>query len=248
MLNPDATLPDDVYIRLTSRVSVLNQNVKVDATRWQHALHRRRLPMPVGKLASTAPVSLTRADVFAVADQDPEPDAAIQLLWHTLAWGLGRRAQHLLARLDAIADDQDGASKRLVEAWVSVRDGGDPKTSYEILTTDRGASRIRWLGPASSTKFLYFAQGQAVAPTHLILDNVVATNLQATAWPDAPTAAWWPITYGSYCALMQRWAAEASDRSGRDVSADEIEFTVFKDRRTASARLRLALACPRDHR
>jgi hypothetical protein len=247
MLNPDAPLPDHVYNRLTSRVPVLNQSVKVDATRWQQALHIRRMPMPVGKLASRGQVALTRADVFAVADQDPEPEAAIQLLWHTLAWGLGPRAQRLHARLDAIAD-QDGASKRLVEAWVSVRDGDDPKTSYQILTTDRGASRIRWLGPAFSTKFLYFAQGQAVAPTHLMLDNVVATNLQATAWPDAPTAGWWPITYGSYCALMQGWAAEASGRSGREVSADEIEFTVFKDRRPASARLRLALACPRDHR
>ena len=114
MLNPDAPLPDDVYIRLTSRVSVLNQGVKVDATRWQQALHIRRLPMPVGKLASSAQVALTRADVYAVAEQDLKPDAGIQLLWHTLAWGLGRRARHLYARLDAIADDQDAASKTML--------------------------------------------------------------------------------------------------------------------------------------
>ena len=111
---------------------------------------------------------------------------------------------------------------------MSLRDGNDPKTSYEILTTPKGAGRIKWLGPAFSTKFLYFAQGQAVSPTHLILDKVVATNLHATAWPDAPTSAWWPVTYGSFCALMQAWAAEASNRAGRVVSPDEIEYTVFK--------------------
>jgi hypothetical protein len=227
VINPNAPLPNDLYDRLTGRISVLNQSIEVDATRWQEALRARSLPKPVGELARNGQIELSRAAVFAVGDQDPTPDAALQLLWHSLAWGLGARAPRLHARLDAIADDQDGAAKLLVKAWLSVRDGDDPETSYALLTTPGGAGRIKWLGPAFSTKFLYFAQGHAV-PTHLILDKIVATNLQATAWPDAPTAAWWPVTYGAYCALMLRWAAEASHRSGRDVSADEIEFTVFK--------------------
>lgn len=228
MLNPNALLPDDVYDRLTGRSSVLDQRIKVDATRWQEALRARSLPLPVGELVSSGWVSLSRAAVFAVADRDFTPEAALQLLWHSLAWGLGPRAPRLNARLDAIADDQDGASKLLVKAWTSVRDGDDPETSYALLTTPRGAGRIKWLGPAFSSKFLYFAQGQAVAPAHLILDKVVATHLRATAWPDAPTTAWWPVTYGSYCALMQEWAVEASLRSGRVVSPDEIEFAVFR--------------------
>ena len=125
------------------------------------------------------------------------------------------------------ANDPNRASQLLTEAWRSVRDMGDPEASYAILTTARGVGRIKWLGPAFSTKFLYFAQGVAATPTHLILDKVVSTKLQATAWPDAPTAGWRPSTYGAYCSLMQHWTAEASDRSGRDVSPDEIEFTVF---------------------
>ena len=230
MLNSNTPLPDDVYDRLTGRIAVLNQPIRVDATRWQEALHIRGLPMPVGKLAARGQVVLSRADIFAVADQDPTPDAALQLLWYSLAWGLGPRAPRLHARLDAIAKDQDGASKLLVKAWISVRDGDDPATSYAVLTTSGGAGQIKWLGPAFSSKFLYFAQGQAVTPTHLILDKVVATNLKATAWPDAPTTAWWPVTYGSYCALMREWAFEASLRSGRVVSSDEIEFAVFSGR------------------
>lgn len=148
--------------------------------------------------------------------------------WYSLAWGLGLRAPRLHVRLDARADDPDRASGLLAEAWRSVRDAGDPEMDYAILTTPRGAGRIKWLGPAFSTKFLYFAHGTDAPPTHLTLDRVVATKLQVTAWPAAPTTGWRPSTYGAYCVLMHHWAAEASDREGRDVSPDEIEFTVFK--------------------
>lgn len=74
---PKAPLPDDVYDRLTGRASVLNQSIKVDATRWQETLRTRNLPMPVGKLADSEWVTLSRAAVFAVADQEPSPDAAL---------------------------------------------------------------------------------------------------------------------------------------------------------------------------
>lgn len=230
MLNPNAPLPDDVYDRLPGRIPVLDQSIPVDAARWHEALTARDLPIPVGKLAGSGSgqIALSRADVFAVANQEPTPAGALQLLWNSLAWGLGLRAPRLHARLDAIAHDPDRASELLAEAWRSVRDAGDPETDYAILTTPHGAGRIKWLGPAFSTKFLYFAHGPDATPTHLILDRVVATKLQVTAWPAAPTTGWWPSTYGAYCALMHHWAAEASDRSGRDVSPDEIEFTVFK--------------------
>jgi hypothetical protein len=212
---------------MTCRESVLDQSIPVDAARWRETLNARALPKLVGKLDNRGHIALSRADVFTVANQEPTPDAALQLLWYCLAWGLGLRAPRLHARLDAIANDPNRASQLLTEAWRSVRDMGDPEASYAILTTARGVGRIKWLGPAFSTKFLYFAQGVAATPTHLILDKVVSTKLQATAWPDAPTAGWWPSTYGAYCSLMQHWTAEASDRSGRDVSPDEIEFTVF---------------------
>ena len=50
MLNPEAPLPDDIYDRLTGRMSVLNQSIEVDATRWQEALRTRGLPRLVGEL------------------------------------------------------------------------------------------------------------------------------------------------------------------------------------------------------
>jgi hypothetical protein len=222
MLNPNTPLPNDVYERLPGREAVLDQKIKVGSARWRKAISARNLPLPVGKLGKSEDILLSRSDVFDVADRTPTPESAFQLLWYSLAWGLGPRAPRLHARLDAIADDRKRASRLLTDAWLSALDGGDPETTYRILTTDRGAARIKWLGPAFSTKFLYFAQGHAMAAKYLILDKVVATKLQSTAWPDAPTAAWWPSTYGSYCVLMQHWATAASDKLDREVSPDEI--------------------------
>ena len=65
----------------------------------------------------------------------------------------------LHARLDAVAKDPSGTAELLTEAWLAVRDGGDTEKSYSILTDGRGRGRIRFLGPAFATKFLYFLKG-----------------------------------------------------------------------------------------
>ncbi|WP_373427606.1 hypothetical protein [Arthrobacter sp. B3I9] len=228
VIDPDAPLPDDVYGRLPSRAQVLGHAVSVDAARWQKELSARGLMAPVGKLHGAGLVQLTRGDVFSVADQVPSPESAIQLLWYSLAWGLGTRAPRLHARLDGVAEDEGKAADLLTEAWEVVRSGADAEKAYSVLTTDKGRGRIKWLGRAFSTKFLYFAQGSTAVPNSLILDEVVATNLRPTAWPSAPTTAWWPSTYGSYCLLMKNWAEKAELRSGNETSPDQIELAVFK--------------------
>ncbi len=228
MINPDAPLPDDVYGRLPSRAEVLSHEVSADAARWQRELAVRGLTAPIGKLHGSGVVQLSRGDVFSIADQEPSSESAIQLLWYSLAWGLGTRAPRLHARLDGIAENEGEAASRLAEAWELVRNDADPEKAYSVLATDKGRARIKWLGPAFSTKFLYFAQGSAAAPSYVILDGVVATHLRPTAWPSAPTTAWWPSTYGSYCLLMKNWAEKAELRSGNETSPDQIEFAVFK--------------------
>lgn len=230
LINPDAPLPDDVYRRLPSRAEVLNHEVSADADRWQRELAARGLTAPIGKLHGTGVVQLSRGDLFSIADQEPSSDSAIQLLWYSLAWGLGTRAPRLHARLNGIAEDERKAANLLTEAWGLARNEADAEKAYSVLTTDKGRGRIKWLGPAFSTKFLYFAQGSARAPSYLILDAVVARNLRSTAWPSAPSTAWWPSTYGEYCLLMKNWAEQAELRSGKETSPDQIELAVFKGR------------------
>jgi hypothetical protein len=228
LINPDAPLPEDIYRRLPSRAKVLSHAVSVDAARWKRELSARGLRGPIGKLNGAGVVQLRRGDVFSIADQEPSPELAIHLLWYSLAWGLGTRAPRLHARLNGIAEDERKAGNLLAEAWELVRKEADAEKAYSVLTTDKGKGRIKWLGPAFSTKFLYFAQGSTTAPSYLILDAVVARNLRATAWPSAPSTAWWPSTYGAYCLLMKNWAEEAQLRSGNETSPDQIELAVFR--------------------
>ncbi|TKV28561.1 hypothetical protein FDK12_07845 [Arthrobacter sp. NamB2] len=230
MINEEALLPDDVLSTLPGREAVLGHAVAVDGERWRRALVDRALPAMTGKLASGGRTTVTRQEVFDLGDQDRTVENAFQLLYYSLAWGLGTRASRLHQRLDGLAKHQDTAGERLVCAWTSVRNGDPTAEAYSLLTTNRGGGRIPWFGPAFSTKFLYFAQGSTTAPRYLILDQVVTRNLRRDVWPDAPTAGWWPDTYQRYCTLLTHWATQASANPDmqRTVWADEIELALFK--------------------
>ncbi|WP_104181663.1 hypothetical protein [Arthrobacter sp. B0490] len=230
MINEEASLPDDVLATLPGTDAVLDQEVDVDGERWRRTLIDRDLPAITGKLADGGRTTVTRQEVFDLGDQDPTVENAFQLLYYSLAWGLGTRASRLHQRLDGLAKHQNTASELLVSAWTAVRNGDPTAEAYSLLTTNRGGGRIPWFGPAFSTKFLYFAQGSAAAPRHLILDQVVSRNLRRDAWLQAPTAGWWPETYQRYCTLLTHWATQASESPGvqRTVRADEIELALFR--------------------
>ncbi|MCO4273055.1 hypothetical protein NG701_01165 [Pseudarthrobacter sp. HLT3-5] len=230
MINEDSDLPDDIFAKLPGSSAVLNHAVSVDTDRWKRALGARGLPPAQGKLAGSGTISVTRKEVFDLGDQVLTVENAFQLFYYSLAWGLGTRAPRLHQRLDGLAADPEKAGKLLLAAWTLVRDGAPACDAYGTLTTNRGAGRIPWFGPAFSTKFLYFAQGSVANPKHIILDQVVSKNLRLDAWPQAPTAGWWPETYERYCGLLGRWADQAGERlhGARRVRADEIELTLFR--------------------
>lgn len=234
MINEEMPLPEDIRTALPERDTVLGHTVDVNAERWRRALSDRGLPPVSGKLADEGRTTVTRRDVFDCGDQDVNAESAFQLLYYSLAWGLGTRASRLHQRLDGLAKDQDRAGELLISAWTTVREGAPPAEAYSLLTTNRGAGRIPWFGPAFSTKFLYFAQGSAAVPTYLILDRVVSLNLRRDAWPDAPTVGWWPETYQRYCNVLSRWASQASEHPDvhRIVRADEVELALFRRRQT----------------
>lgn len=230
MILENTPLPDDIRMRLPGPQIVTGHEVNVDGARWRSALTERNLPSLAGKLADADRTTVARGEVFALGDQEPTVENAYQLLYYSLAWGLGTRASRLHQRLDGLAQHPVKAGDLLVSAWTTVRQGAPTKDAYSVLTTNRGGGRISWFGPAFSTKFLYFAQGTTAEPRHLILDQVVARNLQQDAWPQAPTAGWWPETYQRYCTLLSQWAAQASAHPdiNRPVRPDEIELTLFR--------------------
>lgn len=174
-------------------------------------------------------MKISRHHVFALGDKSIDSENAIQLFYYSCAWGLGLKARNLRRRLRNLAQHRQLADDLLTRAWTSVRQKEDPRSSYEVLTTSRGAGRIPWFGPAFSTKFLYFAQGLTDEPQLAILDQVVARNLRCDTWPNSPAAAWWPDTYRRYCDLLSRWAKEASKHPEVDgpVRTDDVEFALF---------------------
>jgi hypothetical protein len=223
-------LPDAIFQSLpASRDQVMTESpVDVDAERWRRELSARALPKATGKLAGSGIISLSRADVFEYADTEPSPEASLQLLYVSLAWGLGTKGSYLTGRLDGLGKDRDGAVDLLVNAWRHVRHGADPQDCYEDLIKRRGGGRIYGNGPAFATKFLYFAHGSKTSPRCVILDKIVAGQLRDIGvWPTASTSAWFPSTYANYCDLMGNWAVQAGKRMGRDVAADEVEYALF---------------------
>lgn len=227
-IDSEAPLPSYVSGSLPGLETVIDHRIRVDASRWQKGLAARGLPPLEGVLADPGRILVSRGDVFALGSREITQENAFQLLYYSMAWGLGGKARNLPKRLDGLAEDQEKAAELLVKAWTTARRGEPAEDVYSILTTSKGKARVTWFGPAFSTKFLYFAQGPEVPPRYVILDEQVAGHLHEV-WPGAPTDSWYPDTYGRYCAFMSRWADLATDELNgeRKVRADEIEYAVF---------------------
>lgn len=102
----------------------------------------------------------------------------------------------------------------------------EPEAAYRLLNR-----KIKNLGPAFFTKFLYFSGAGNAAHPSLIFDARVAAALRDhCGWDSLRVGgAWPPDTYGRYCALLQRWARELTDR-GNPVTAELLEFRLFSRR------------------
>lgn len=212
------------------RDAFLGGGIEVDADRWNRELGARDFSVSRGPLAQgSGRILITRRDLLELGATSPSEDSALDLLWNSLAWGLGLEASRLTTRLDALRNNRGQAPEKLTAAWILTREGKLPQECYAALLTNRGKARISWLGAAFATKFLYFATGTSAEPTNLILDAVVARKLAPLTWPNAPTTAWWPDTYQRYCDLMATWAREASSPD-RTVLPDAIEAAVFSRR------------------
>jgi len=224
-------LPDAVFESLpTGRDEVLTKLPKaVDADRWRRELAARALPEPSAILAESGIVVLARADVFGYADTEPNPEASLQLLYASLAWGLGTKGSHLTGRLDGLGKDRDGAVDLLVSAWQDVRKGADPQRCYEDLVKPGGVWRahlwkrpsLRHQVPVFRPRFENFTamrhprrgrRREASRPRCVAQGchrRVVSKHLRQLLRTD------------------DQWAEQAANRMGRDVAADEVESAIF---------------------
>ncbi|MGV1005462.1 MAG: hypothetical protein ACOYEV_12015 [Candidatus Nanopelagicales bacterium] len=170
--------------------------------------------------------AISRGEIFELAAKAAQdPDAALALLWNSLAWGSGNKLRNNGKRIASVADDTARASALLMEAATLGRTS--PFDAYELLyPQQRGV--IHQLGPAFFTKYLYFAGGGS--PTHpcAILDENVARALRdSCGWKSLPVekAGWYTSTYDRYCTLLGTWVQQHNGIGRRDI----IERWLFEE-------------------
>lgn len=200
---------------------------RLSGPKWRSVIAKAGLPAPTGAMATEETFTLDREQILGFASNDITADNAYQLLYQSLAWGLGWKGFRMESKLRGIGQTHpDTTARLLVQAWQAVREGASSSECYEVLLTPKGRPRIKYLGAAFATKYLYFATGSGT-PATPILDAVVANSLRPIAWEAAPTTAWWSSTSGRYCSLLSRWASEATAATGQAVRLDQLEMMLF---------------------
>ncbi|GAB3173431.1 hypothetical protein [Streptomyces incanus] len=203
-----------------------SHTIVIAADWWNSEIAATRLPgAPVTRQGVT---QLSRGDLFADAaslDAGSEEEL-LRFLWRVLAWGSGMRLRLSRQRIRSVADNPSSAVAALRQALQAARE--DPAQAYEALRPG-GRNAIAYLGPAFSTKVLYFAGSGALDHPCVILDSQVAATLRSTCkWDSLGDDGWPTSTYVRYCTLLDRWAHEESSQLGRRICIDEIEHWLFR--------------------
>lgn len=217
------------------QVKIFDHAILVDLNWWNTALSARRLPGgPVtcvnadGSVTDTGTAKLTRGHVFSMAaGAAGDPELALRLLWHSMAWGTGARRRKVFQRMDAIADDPRQTTLALINA--AQLSTTDPIAAYERLAPRR-RTIIKQFGPAFFTKYLYFAGGGNAEHPCLILDARVAQTLIEHGWTSMHADGGWPsATYGRYLdGIIKPWHASLPDgEDDRRPRPDLIERWLF---------------------
>ncbi|WP_042416102.1 8-oxoguanine DNA glycosylase OGG fold protein [Streptacidiphilus anmyonensis] len=184
--------------------------------------------LPGAPVTAPGVEQLSRGDLFTdAAKLDPGSEAELlRFLWRVLAWGSGMKLRLNRKRIRAVADNRSSAVAALRQALMAARE--DPAQAYETLHPER-RNAISYLGPAFSTKLLYFAGYGDLDHPCAILDSQVAAALRGTCqWDSLGKGAWPTSTYARYCVLLRRWADEESTECGRRIGIDEIELWLFR--------------------
>ncbi len=215
-------LPDTLRVG-DRQADMAGHEVYVSPQWWNR--HLDELGLPGGPLQTRGTV-LARPDVWPHATGAADDDeAALRLLWHSLAWGAGRYRRMCLRRMQSVAADltQAAAALRRSAALATT----NPEAAYAVLHS-QGRAVISGLGPAFGTKYLYFAGGGRPEHPSLILDSRVAAKLHQHGWLTLRDRGGWPTsTYGKYCRLARRWADEVGERDGVAATADQVELWLF---------------------
>jgi hypothetical protein len=191
--------------------------------------NQRIADLPGGLVAEGANTAhISRGDLFTMADAAlTSGEGALQLLWHTLAWGSGNYHRNDPRRISSVRADPQGVGQMLSQAAQASR--RDPAEAFNVLKPNRNA--IKQLGPNFFTKYLYFAGGGEPLHRSLIVDRrVLDTLYRETQREEFLVRYNYGLgTYMQAIEILEAWACELSTRERR-VAADEVERWAFQAR------------------
>jgi hypothetical protein len=168
------------------------------------------------QLLQGLPDAVDRAAIRAAARQAADgPTQAVDAFVAAMVWGYGRVGYGPWRTRRVLHATPDAAASLATAARIVATDGG--LAAYEALS---GSLRLRYLGPAFGTKFLYFVPHRSDSSA-LILDRLVARWLNRNIDARINALYWAPATYRYYVALLSEWARQL------DVTPDTIEERIF---------------------
>lgn len=150
-------------------------------------------------------------------DATRDPVSARQAFIVTMAWGFGTQGYGRY-RTARILREPDTARRLHLVAETLHTDGA--MAAYRLMANE---CRVKYLGPAFGTKFLYGCDPGRHRPRALILDRLVA-DWWETHLTIGPSAWTWDVdAYGRYLDLMEGWASRLA------CLPDDIETLMFRE-------------------
>lgn len=201
-MNDDLTLPESLsdWLADADESTVVDHTASVDVSGMEKLLKARDLR------AEFLGEEVSRGQLFELAADAPfSADAALNLLWNTLAWQ--SEPAELAGAVNAI--DPSLHSSALMEAATLA--GSDPTGAFRALNSGKRA--LPGLSPEVFTAYLYFAGGGNPEHPSLIFTDAIAATLEEFEWEFSDGRAG---DYARYCGLARVWAEEA-DVERRDL-------------------------------
>jgi hypothetical protein len=183
--------------------------------RWNRATWSRTLP-EFRHVFDALPDTIRREDVRTLAQTVRSERDALDLFVAAMVWGHGTTGYGAWRTVRVMEQNPDAAEILLDVRNRVLSQGG--AAAFRFLASHR----LRYLGVAFATKYLYFCDSLEAREPALILDAVVQNWLRTHAqW--LVSLDWSVEGYREYIACVQAWAAELG------VAASTVELAMFQD-------------------
>ena len=183
-------------------------------SRWSLPQWQQALPQHAHFLESLPPV-VNRSHVIALcAGAAARPEDAVRGFVAAMVWGYGRVGYGPYRTSRVLAANPQAPEVRRHVAEIAVIRGG--VAAFEALKADR----LKWLGVAFATQYLFFCAENGQAGPAPVLDRLVRGWLRDNVG-STPRLDWHLRDYQAYVEYVTTWAEELS------IKPADVEWLIF---------------------